>query len=36
VFYWDLTEHTASPAAGLYRVVLVVGDEALCGDIEVR
>ena len=35
--YWDLTDDQGeSLAPGLYRVVLVVGDEALCGDLEVR
>ena len=37
VFYWDLTDDQGDHLPpGLYRVVLVVGDEALCGDIEVR
>jgi len=35
--YWDLTdEHGVRVAAGIYRAVLVVGDDTLCGDIEVR
>jgi hypothetical protein len=34
---WDLRDdHGARVAAGIYRAVLVVGDEALCGDIEVQ
>jgi hypothetical protein len=34
---WDLKDdHGARVAAGIYRAVLVVGDEALCGDIEVH
>jgi hypothetical protein len=36
-FYWDLSDDHGDPLPpGLYRVVLVVGDEALCGDVEVR
>src|SRR5262249_36786427 len=35
--YWDLTDDNGDPLpAGIYRVVLVVGDEALCGDIEIQ
>ena len=35
--YWDLTDGSGDPLdPGLYRAVLVVGDQALCGDIEVR
>ena len=35
--YWDLSDDAGDPlAAGIYRVVLVAGDEALCGDVEVR
>ncbi len=34
---WDLKDdHGARVAAGIYRAVLVVGDQALCGDIEVH
>jgi hypothetical protein len=36
-FYWDLSDDHGDPLPpGIYRVVLVVGDEALCGDVEVR
>jgi len=35
--YWDLTDDNgARLEPGLYRAVLTVGDEALCGDIEVQ
>jgi hypothetical protein len=35
--YWDLTDDNGDPLApGIYRAVLVVGDEALCGDVEVQ
>jgi hypothetical protein len=34
---WNLTDDNAARvAAGIYRAVLVAGDEALCGDIEVH
>lgn len=34
---WDLNDDLgASVEPGIYRAVLVVGDDALCGDIEVR
>src|SRR5262249_19194868 len=37
ILYWDLSDdHGDRLPPGLYRVVLVVGDEALCGDVEVR
>jgi len=36
-FTWDLTDDNgARLEPGLYRAVLTVGDQALCGDIEVR
>ena len=36
-FHYDLNDDQGVPLPpGIYRVVLVVGDEALCGDIEVR
>ena len=35
--FWDLNDdHGARVEPGIYRAVLVVGDDALCGDIEVR
>ena len=35
--YWDLSDDMANRLPpGIYRVVLVVGDDALCGDVEVR
>jgi hypothetical protein len=34
---WDLNDdHGARVAPGIYRAVLVAGDQALCGDIEVQ
>ena len=34
---WDLNNDSGSRVArGVYRAVLVVGDDALCGDIEIR
>jgi hypothetical protein len=34
---WDLTDGHGNPLPpGIYRVVLIVGDEALCGDIEIQ
>jgi hypothetical protein len=37
IFYWDLTDDNGNRLpAGIYRVVLVSGDDALCGDIEIQ
>ena len=34
---WDLTDEHGNPLPpGIYRAVLIVGDEALCGDIQVQ
>lgn len=33
---WDLTDDSGAPVApGIYRAILVAGDRALCGDIQV-
>ena len=35
--YWDLSDDTGNRLPpGIYRVVLIAGDDALCGDVEVR
>ena len=35
--YWDLTDDNGVPLEpGIYRAILVIGDQALCGDIEIQ